>query len=1124
MRHLLCLLLAIGLARSGESVVTRIIDTGADVPWIQGEYVSAGGRVQLVEDAPPGSDTTRCIEMLVEFPGKGFMFYNAEPAKPLLVPGRLQKLTLWHKGPGGTINLRDGWNRGEVKGKKLEWGLPDASDGWKRSSYSIPSDWVQPIRIHGISTHNWGDDKRPLTKSIRLAGLEAVYDLADTDPATGALKGWQPDPASGSRKDAPKECPRTPLLELSLASGREANVFAGEPAAVTIAARSWRAGKLEGELGWKLIDLSSGAPAAKPLASGTLAVAIADRPFGQVVPLPTPRLGLYRVQVNLLWKDGAKDERSLDLAVIGATPADDAAARDASPYGLNTHGGGKSTPEAWNKAGIRWIRDYAWGLNTMLHARDGSGAFTGWPWYPKLQERYRKHDLRFVPCLMDAIGVADGSVPKVPVQWRKDIASILAAFPDISYWELANEWDLDHENKHGAKLDRAKDWPTYRAYHKAFAQVVSAVGVTPVENGRAGCFPQDVRSMVADGSFADIQVVNGHYYTGVDTPELNSSNANTGGGGGGPRRKMSYQDLLRESWRSGQADGKSRAFWLTEFGYDTKAGHIVSHFQQAVYLQRSWLISFANKVDKSFWFFDFDNSKATVFFDGCGLMDHEVQPKLSYCALSALTRILPNPKYLGPLDAGPGTWGYLLEQQGVLVAALWTVEQEAGPSLTFASGKLYDFLGNPIAGRTAKLGLAPVYCVGVDPGERWLKQACYELDGLRLLDLAAGDRVAIPVAVTNHRKAPLSGRLRLRLPAGWTAVTDDQAVVAAPGAGAKAELACTIAPNAKPGEYEVGVLVDDGGALCELRLRVLVGPALTISVPTLGNQPGTSAVAVTVVNRSQRALDGTVTPQLPKGWKAEPAELTISQLAPDASVSLPLQITWDASWKAGESAWAQIATADGVAMRTAVQPGVITIPRLPAFKADGEFGEWPASALLPEWVVGVTEGAANAEIRLAWSEQGLAVAVQARDSLVQSSDPRAFWEMDTLEIFLDAAGNPTQRAFAASDHQFWLVPQPAQQRVYLGRWKRNAEIPATLYDIQGMSSFAKAVPGGYVLEALIPAAQITGFKPQAGAACGIDLMLTVNGPAGKREVYWPWSKRDNPGGRPQIWGMVRLGD
>lgn len=1109
---------------SAPGEVTKIIYSGADVPWNQGQWVSAGGTVRLADDAPPGSGYHTCLEMEVNFPGKGFMFYNAEPAKPLLVPGHLHKLSIWHRGPGVTVSLRDGWNRGEAGGKKFEWNLAGGDDAWRQSSFTIPADWVQPVTIAGLATHNWGEDTKVFTKRIRVSRLEASYDLSDTDPATGALKSWKPDPDAASRKDAFKECPRTPMFDLALATGREANVFAGEPATVTFAAQSWKAAKLEGVLTWSVIDLNRGEAAKTPVKTGSIPVVVDDRPLSQVLPLPLPRQGLYRFDAEVAWKDGAKDVRSLTLASIGAVPKDDAASRDASPYGLNTHGGGKFSVEAWNKAGIRWIRDYAWGFGAMLHARDGNGAFTGWPWYPKLLDRYKRYDLRLLPCMMDGIPAADGGVPKIPVQWRKDMSAIFAAFPDVTHWELANEWDLDWENKHGAKLDREKNWPAYRAYHKAFAQVVSAVGAIPVENGRAGTFPEDIRSMVKDGSFADIQVVNGHFYTGVDAPELSASNANTGGGGTGLSSKTCYQDLLRESVRAGQADGKQRAYWLTEFGYDTKAGFIVSRFQQAVYLQRAWMMSFANHVEKSFWFFDYDNTKANVFFDGCGIMDEFVQPKLSFCTLSALTRILPNPKYLGPLDAGPGTWGYLFEDHGKRVAALWMVDKAEGPQVEFASGELVDFLGNPIAGRSVKLGLAPVFCVGVAPGDRLVKQACYEVDSLRFLDLAAGDKVAITVAVTNHRGEALKGTLKLRLPASWTAVADNQAVSVAAGASAKAELACTIAPNANPDEYQVGVVADEGGALAEMRVRVQVGAALAISAPALGNKPGATPIAVTVVNRSQRALDGVVTPQLPAGWKADPPTLKVSQLASGATQSLPVTITWDAAWKAGEEAWAQIATTDGVTSRTALQPGVITIPRLAKFAADGDLGEWPASALLPGWVVGCTKGATNADVRMAWTDQGLAIAVQARDSLVQCSDPRSFWEMDACEVFLDTTGTFSERAFAATDHQFWLVPLPAEKRAFLGRWKRNNEIAASLYDIKGMSSFAKAVPGGYLYEALIPAAQITGYAPKPGAVLGMNLMLTVNGTTGKREVYWPWSKQDNPAARPQTWGMVKLGE
>ncbi len=1116
---------------AGAGQVTKVIETGADVAWSQGLWVSAPGTVRIAEDAPPAADAKqdakKCLEVEVNFPGKGFMFYNAEPTVPLIVPGKLKALSVWCKGDGGIVNLVDGWGRTEVAGKKLEWGLGKA-EAWHQVTFTIPAEWVQPIRIGGLSAHNWDFQSTARTISIRLSRLEATYDLSDTDMATGALKSWKPDPDGASRKDAPKECPRTPMLDFALTSGRESNVFAGEEPSMTVSARSWKAEKLSGTLTWSVIDLSSGEAAKAPLTSGTLAIAVDDRPIAQLLPLPTAKQGLYRFDGEMAWKDGGKDTRSLVFASIGAEPKDDIAARDASPYGLNTHGGNTgSKPNAWHKAGLRWIRDYAWGFNSMLKARDGNGAFTGWPWFPKILERYKKAELHLLPCMMDGIPAVTGDT-KVPVEWRRNMSAIFSAFPDITHWELANEWDLDWKNERGANGDHEKGWPFYRAYHKAFGQVVSAVGAIPVENGRAGLFPEQERAMVSGGDFADIQVTNGHFYTGVSAPETSFENANTGGGGSGLERSMCYPDLLRESVRASDADGKHRSFWLTEFGWDTKAGFIVTKFQQAVFLQRGFMASTANGVDKSFWFFDFDGPVANAFFDGCGIMDEFAQPKLSYCALSALTRILPNPKYLGPLDAGPGTGGYLFEDHGKRIAALWTLEKPAdgkdGPKVDFGGGKLYDFLGNPLAGTSAKLGLAPVFCVDVPTGDRWVKQACYELSSLRLVSLTAGDKTTMTVAVTNHRKDGLKAKLKLRLPEGWTPTADDQAVEAAAGASTKAELSFTISPKAKPGEFEAAVTVDEGGALCELRLRVLVGTPLTISAPALGNKPGETSIEVTVVNHSQRALDGTVTPRLPAGWKSDPPEQKLTALASGTKQALPFKITWNATWKPGEEAWAEIATTDGVSTRTALQPGVITIPRIAAFKPDGDLGEWPAKSLLPGWVVGCTSGLADAEVRLGWTDQGLAIAITAKDSRVQDTDPRAFWSMDATELFLDSAGSFAPHQAAVTDHQLWLVPLAKEKRVYLGRWKMNAEIPETQYDIKGMASMAKTAGDGYLYEALIPAATINGFAAKAGTAIALDLMLTINGHVGQREVYWPWNKKSNVVGKPELWGRVILGE
>jgi hypothetical protein len=1119
----------------------KIIETGNDVAWVQGTYVSAGGAVRLVDDVPNGSDFHHAIEIEADFPGKGFMFYNAEPAQPLLVPGRLKTLSLWYRASGGdfpvTLTMADGWGRSEVAGKKLEWGVGSAKDdAWHQATFTIPGDWVQPIRITGVVTHNWSQQQTVATVKIHLSRIEATYDLSDTDPATGALKDWQPDPDS-SRKDAPKTCPATPLLGFGIATGREANIFVGESAAVTVAAHSWHPGSLDGTLNWTLVDISSGAAGKTPVAKGTIALTVADRPLAQVIPLPTTHLGLYRFDADTAWKEGEHSTTSLTFATIAAEPAPPAdanvaaAERENSPYGLNTHGGGtKYVPRAWHEAGIRWIRDYAWGLNTVLAARDGNGAFTGWPWYHRIVQRYQDAGLEILPCFMaDAIPDAVGD-PVVTPAWRKTIAGVLAAFPEITHWELGNEWDLDFEGKHHAQQDRARGWPFYRAFHRAFAQVVGALGEISVENGRAGAFPGQLRDFVTKGDFADLSVANVHFYTGSSAPEISVDNSNTGDGGGHDEILI-YPDRMRETVRAAGADGKKRPLWLTELGYDTGAGFIVNNFQQAVWLQRDFMVNFANGVEKQFWFYDFDAKKPAHYFDGCGLMTDAVEPKLSYCAYAALTRALPAPTYLGPLDAGPGTWGYLFMDHGTRVAALWMVAgtelRADGPDVTFSSGKLSDYLGNPISGNHVKLSPAPVFCTGVADDDKWVRQSCYELSGLRYVIMTAGDTVQVPVAISNHRSAALTGKLKLELPAGWTAVSDDQAVTAAPGATSAAMLSFTISPTAKAGSYPVTVAVDENGALCDLHLQVQVGPALAIHAPALGNHPGATRIAVTVENHSQRVLDGTVTPHLPAGWSADPATLTLAKLAPGAAQDLPVTITWTPVWKPGEEASLAIATNDGVASSITLQPGVITIPHLAHFDPAAAASTWPASSLLPRWVIGCVTAAANApanaEIRLAWCDQGLAIAVTVKDSRVQISDPKSFWDMDTLEVFLDAAGAFHSGDFTADDHHFWLVPQPAEQRVYLGRWKQNAEIPATIYDLPGVSGNATATADGYAWQACIPAAAIHGFTPKAGATIGLDLILNVNGVSGARELNWPLGKRDHAAGQPQNWGRVQFG-
>ena len=62
----------------------------------------------------------------------------------------------------------------------------------------------------------------------------------------------------------------------------------------------------------------------------------------------------------------------------------------------------------------------------------------------------------------------------------------------------------------------------------------------------------------------------------------------------------------------------------------------------------------------------------------------------------------------------------------------------------------------------------------------------------------------------------------------------------------------------------------------------------------------------------------------------------------------------------------------------------------------------------------------NADVRLAWSPEGVYGAASVRDSKVVNRDPTRFWTGDVLELFLAADEK-------SSPHQFWFVPMPMTQ-------------------------------------------------------------------------------------------------
>ena len=94
----------------------------------------------------------------------------------------------------------------------------------------------------------------------------------------------------------------------------------------------------------------------------------------------------------------------------------------------------------------------------------------------------------------------------------------------------------------------------------------------------------------------------------------------------------------------------------------------------------------------------------------------------------------------------------------------------------------------------------------------------------------------------------------------------------------------------------------------------------------------------------------------------------------------------------------------------------------------------------------------------------------------------------------------------------------------MGQWKRGAETPATRYDIPGLRTAARRQADGYVMEFLLPAAQLKHYQPKAGATIGLNVNLTVKSKRLDRELYWPTPKSAGVLTSPAAWGTMTLAE
>ena len=1121
------LLLALAAAPAGAATVMKVVDTFDDAVWPAASASAAPGKTSVSTDVAPGVPSRGSLLFEVQFSGKGFQWSAVDAPPGLFIPGDLKTITARGRKSDSRyafyLKLADGWGRTQMGSRKLECPIPTDPEGtWKTATFTVPRDWVRPVRVVGLGVHNWSARDAKTTVRFWLDHLEVETDVSGVNPATGVLESWKPNPDEQDPKK--RQPPHTPLLTFDLATDQKANLFSRTKPAARVSIRNWRGDPLEGRLVHRILDRDG-----KELLKKDAAVTV-----GSVarlhLPLPVERFGLYTLEARLALAEGGERTAKLGFARIPPFRDLTEAEKTASPYGLNVHGGSERLLIApFRKAGIIWFRDYAFQFPTLLRAKGSDRRYAGWPWYPRLVQLYADAGVKLLPCSQKAIErpkVQDGKVVGrigPDRAWIREIADFINAFPQLTHWELGNEYDLGKEN---AEAEELIDWKNYRAYHRKFAEILALIGdgqVTAVEQGRAGIWPERERRCVESGDFAKIGVVNSHHYCGVEPPEVNFGNFNTGFETGhraqGP---MLFFDRLREVKRAGAADGTPRESWLTELGWDTLAGKVVSPEQQAAYLARGWMLAMAAGTDKVFWFYDYDSPTPKQFFDGCGLVTAKGEPKLALCALAGLTARLPSPRTVGSIQAGADTAGYVFEDHGSLVAALWTIEGNEGPTVSFRARELYDALGNRLPGTKARLGMAPVYAVGLERTDPLYAQTAYSLHTPYLVAAAAGDPVRPVLRVTNNREQAITCRVRMALPEGWSADAPEATATVAKGQTKDLAMPFLVAAGEPLGRKDVTFTVSEGAEVTRLTLKVLVQTPLLLRVGALRGRPGEATVPVKVRNTSRKPIDATLRMRLPAAWQALTPEIPVAALKPGEIRTLECRLKWNTAWKVGETASIVLDAGKDRRVARSLIPSQLRLHRAKALKMDGRIDEWPEATRVPDWMLGSTLDAPKARVHLAWAPEGIYAAVAVSDTKALASDPRSFWAGDCLELFIDTRDDKRHRFFEPGDHQFWFVPLAGEARAYAGQWKRKDEIPATRYDVQGIQSAARRTPDGYVMELLLPAAQLKGYQPKAGARLGLNVNLTVKGRRLDREVYWPAAKDWAVMNLPKVWGSAEL--
>ena len=1098
-------------------LVSRDIGDPEMNAWEAGTWVTCGGDVITLDERPSDAPTkAKSVRFETRYGDHVFGGWNASLKKNIL-PGKPVKFTGWAR-----LGNDDSWGMefAFVDAHTNNFSLSIHPVGDPKGKLKLTRNWQQfemtfpetvgknkepialPVKFDCVKQNNWGDrNSPPKTRQFDMYDFRLWTDMEGVTDRPYELSVRYPV-VGNTFYDAEGE----PAVIISAGS------WIGEEKTLTFKAKAVSAAGEERKIDIPPLKVLDGA--------------------SQIVKLPFDEPGAYKVEIAVDGFPKPFIEKSRYIVCLHPRDLTDEE-KEASPYGINVHGGGYVGYEKFARIGFTWVRDYAFNFHWMRRAR-GDGKYAGWPWYPKIVKAAEDVGIKTLPCLMGAIEVkrdatGDNDPSFTPnKEWRRQMALAVSTFDNLTAFELDNEAD-------GLMF---KTLDGYGRYCQAFGDIVKAArpDARAVAPGLAGIYVEQSQKLVEKGYFRNIDVVNGHRYCGKDGPEYSKANLNTGMS----EAKPAY---LRDVWRhwkkAATCDGKFRELWVTEWGWDTLAGQPVSEWEQAAYLQRKWVLAMGNGVEKMFWYWYYDDDTDTpnYFFAGCGIFDRRRNPKPSAASFAAMRTFIPGKyEYIGTANLGPNHMVQLVRAEGKVVALAYKVRKD-GPDLEIKDEKaelITDMFGRTLKPTGTfgkrKLDIAPTWYVGLDEDSDWLKQCPLDIESDFYVRNVGGEAIKVEVA------SPDKYEYSVVPPKGWTVEKKPYGFDVTGPAGLKR------------GNTSFTVTGKNGNVEKTMSIEVDIVPQ-AYAKSKAANFDGEFTLDVT--NQSAEDQTFAVNAEMPDGWKVEPSVSTTGKLKPEETATLSFKLVKSAPVDPAATGAANpklsIVNSKGMQVDYApVIPRTWTMHRidLSKVKFDGDLSDWDERYRVNSFMIGPNGDKDPSKVYIAYCDEGLVAALDVDDSRCFTADPGSFWRAaDCLEIMIttpDGVKFKADEPWSLFDHQMWFCPMLKDKAMFCGYWgncKGQKVYKKSGDDVNAKwnGSASKCVPDdsrsglvktprGYRAEMFVPAAQLKGWeKMKPGATIGLSFTLVVEDlKNSQHELYWPNSKRDNLMKKPWTWAKVKL--